>query len=140
MATNAQLLLGSTFSFNSVAIGEVVSVSGTFLSRKKRAVVSADSTNGVADNLKGSAEYGDLQIGVIYDPTASGDYDSLATAAAAGTEGAIDFTFPDGTKVAATSGFLADLGLPSAGDPDSEFDVSLSVTPLAAWTFTDLAS
>ena len=140
MATNAQLLIGSTFAFGETTVGEVVSVSGTFVSRQKRAIVSCDSTNGMAENLQGTAEYGDLTIGCIYDPSAAGAYDALATAAAAGTESAGTFTYPDGTTVIASTSFLSNLGIPGAGDPNSECDVTLTVTPTAAWAYTDLAA
>lgn len=139
MATNAQLLLGSTFAFGETTVGEVLSGSGTFATRQKRAIVSCDSTNGMAENLQGTAEYGDLTIGCIYDPSASGAFDALATAVAAGTESAATFTYPDGTTVIGT-GFISNLSIPGAGDPNSECDVTLTVTPTSAWAYTDLAA
>lgn len=139
MATNAQILLGSTFSFNSVTIGEVISVNGTLFSRQATSVLTCDSTNGVAEKLKAGGEYGELTIGCVYDPSAGGDYNSLATAAPAGTEGTATFTYPDNTTVSATA-FISNLGIPSAGDPNAIADVTLTVTPVSAWTYTDKPS
>jgi len=138
MASNAQILLGSTFAFAGDTIGEVTSVNGDIVTRQRVDVHSADSTNGMADTLKGTGVYGDLQIGCILDPTASGAMDGLVSAAAAGTSGIALFTFPDNTTVAASASFLSQLGFAS-GDPNSPFDVSLTVTPTVAWAYTDKA-
>jgi len=125
-------------SFNAKAIGEVTSANGDLVTRQRVDVHSAASTNGMADTLKGTAVYGDLQLGCILDPTASGAMDALATAVAAGTSGNTTFTFPDGTTLIATASFLSQLGF-AAGDPNSPFDCSFTVTPTVAWAYTDIA-
>lgn len=138
MSTKAQILLGSTFSFDGNTIGEVVSVSGTLFSRQATSVLTCDSTNGVAEKLKAGGEYGELTIGCVYDPSAGGAYDDLAADAPAGTEGVALFTYPDGTTVSATA-FISNLGMPSAGDPNAIADVTVTVIPITAWAYTDLA-
>ena len=141
MATNAHMFLGSTLSFNSQTVGEVISVSGTFMTRNKTTILTCDSTNGVAEQLQGSGQPGDLTMTCIYDPTNGGSYNDLMTAIAAGTEAAITFTYPDGTTLVAASGCIMDLGIPAAGGPDGEITVDLTLAVLTAtgWAYTDKA-
>lgn len=140
MATNAQVFLGATLAFDGDTIGEIISASGTFMTRNKTAILTCDSTNGVAEQLQGSATPGDLTFTCIYDPTASGAYDSLTAAVAAQTSGVVTFTYPDATTLTATLGCLLDVGVPSAGGPDGEITVDLTIAVLdaAGWTYTDI--
>ena len=142
MATNAQLLAGSTFEWNSITVGEVLSASGAFMTRRVVEVLSADSTNTVAEKLSAGAAAGPLTITCILDPTASGAYDGLASGIAAATEAAATFIFPDTSSWSATKALLTNVGIPEANGPEDFFTVTITLEcmDVGGWTYTDLAA
>jgi len=142
MATNAEILLGTTLEYNSKTIGEVISAGGTFLSRNTTQVVSADSTNGVAEGITGIATPGTLDITCILDPTAAGGYNTLAAAIEAATEAAATFTMTGTDTISGTKVLVTSLDLPTAGGPDDAITCSFSLTCLDAggWGYTDIAA
>jgi len=141
MATNAQILLGTTLTFNGETIGEVESAGGTFMTRNVTWVASADSTDGVAEGIAGTATPGTLDITCILDPTNLGAYHTLTAAAEAATEGAVVFTMPGTDIIGATKAHVSDVSQPTAGGPDDAIKCSFSLTNLdvGGWDYTDIA-
>jgi len=142
MATNAEILLGSTLSYNSKTIGEVISAGGTFMTRNTTWVYSADSTGGVGEGIAGVATPGTLDITCILDPTALGGYNTLSAAIEAATEAAATFTMPGTDTLTGTKVHVSNLSMPTAGGPDDAITCSFSLTNLDAggWNYTDKAA
>lgn len=134
----SQLLRGSTFSFNAKAVGQVISVSGTAMTRNVPEF--SDCDNDLKSALVGTYSWGPITVTAVYDPTATtGSYAVyLAKAVNATPTGAAVFTFGDTSVLTAATAILTNIDIPSAGGDSDRLVVSMTVQPVnaSAWVQT----
>lgn len=134
----SQLLHGSTFSFATQAIGQVISVSGTCMTRTVPEFAACG--NDLKAALVGTYAWGPVTVTAVYDPTATtGAYAVYAAKAINATPtGAAVFTFGDAAVLTAATAIVTSIDLPSAGGDSDRLVVSMTVQPVngSAWALT----
>lgn len=134
----SQLLRGSTFSFATKAVGQVISVSGTCMTRSIPEF--SDCDNDLKAALVGTYAWGPVTVTAVYDPTATtGAYAIHAAKAVNATPtGAAVFTFGDTSVLTAATAILTNIDIPSAGSDSDRLVVSMTVQPVngSAWVQT----
>lgn len=137
MATKAIVAAGTTLTFNSNLVGEIMSVSGA-RTRTAIEVYTCDSASQAKEFIAGAINEGEVTFHAIYDGSASGVYDSLNTDFLAGTVAACLVTYSDGSTFSC-NGLITNLGVPAFGDADADVELDLSIQLSGLGTYTDVS-
>jgi len=107
-------------------IGEIVSCNGS-KTRNVIEVLTCDSTNNETEILAGSRSAGECTVTCIYDPSASGVYNSLVTDFDAGTKATLLATYAGATPSSEScSAIISNLSSPRFGGPDDPVEVDIT--------------
>lgn len=136
----AQLLKGTTLSFNGSVLGQLISLGGTAMTRR-----TSQHPNCGEDQqtiLYGGAQYGAMTASLVHDYNVAGDFDNLmAKAIAAAPSAAIAVTLADTLAIACSAGYLTELHSPGGGSPRARVEHSLSLSPVdsGVWAVTGVS-
>lgn len=139
----SQLLRGATLSWGATAIGQVIGVSGTLLTRDTPEF--PDCANDLVAVLVGGCRYGALTVTFVPSPTATtGDFDKLIADAESATQTrTATLTFLDTMVLAGTQCRIVALDIPGAGGNEARVEASVTFQPITVagtagvWTLAD---
>lgn len=138
----SQLLLGSTFTWNSKLIGQLISIGGTFATRNTHEF--SDCDHDAKTVLAGTYAYGPCNISAVYDPTATtGSFATWSSKAINATPtGSAILTLAKGYVLTGATSILTNLDIPGGGGPDDRLVIAATLQPVngAAWVLTGTGS
>lgn len=117
-------------------VAELFSLSGT-RTRRVAEILSCDSTDQALERISAALDEGEITVGIYYDQTDSGIYNTLNTDFLAGTSATATLTYQGTSSVTGTA-IITQLETPNFGGPDDPVTQSLSLAWSGKTTFTDV--